>query len=200
MLYISNNEIIQSVCGVIYRSHPYHKPENIDKIVDKFLNYYRNYDDGGSKNNRFKLLEFKSCDDFYKWLKDFLLDIKEFRQLNISKRLKEKGVDDIDDKRNKGIRFIDRYTIEDEDSAYDDFIDLDACIRNIYNDIINNIEKDSDCFLCKYAKEYGSMEPGDEICKSCSCNPNITYKGVPHPMSIKPKKQWTEEEKEKYKL
>ena len=60
---------------------------------------------------------------------------------------------------------------------------------------------DEDCFLCEYAKEYGSMEPSEcEQCKNCLCNPKIRYNRETHPMALKPKKDWTEEEKEKYKL
>ena len=44
------------------------------------------------------------------------------------------------------------------------------------------------------------MEPGDERCSTCICNPDIKYKRESHPMSIKPRKEWTEEEKIKYNL
>lgn len=198
-MYISNGTIIKYISGTIYEMHPYHKPENIDKIIEKLLEYFKNYNK--NKNDTIVLLEFNDYDDFYKWLKEFLLNIKEFRQLNISKKLKDAGVDDVDDERNSGIIFIDRYTKKTYDSRYNDFVDLDACIRNIYNGIIVEKEYDEDCFLCNYSKEYGSLEPGEhERCKTCICNPIIKFNRIPHPMSIKPQNEWTDEEKEKYKL
>lgn len=197
-MYIDNKTIIGCVSGTIYQMHPYHKPENIDKIIEKLLEYFKNYNK--NTNDTFVLLEFNNYDDFYKWLKEFLLNIKEFRQLNISKKLKDAGVDDVDDERNSGIKFVDRYTVETYDSRYDDFVDLDACIRNIYNNIIDKKENDEDCFLCKYAESYGSLNPGSEICKNCICNPIMKFNREPHPMSIKPHNEWTDEEKEKYKL
>ena len=64
----------------------------------------------------------------------------------------------------------------------------------------NGGQFDEDCFLCKYTKEYGSMEPGDPRCDTCICNPNVKYKRETHPMALKPKKDWTEEEKAKYSI
>lgn len=115
--------------------------------------------------------------------------------------MKDEGIKDIDDERNSGIRFVDRYTVETQDERYTDFIDLYACVRNIVRQIDVIQQMNEDCSLCKYAKEYGSMEPSEcEQCKNCLCNPKIRYNRETHPMALKPKKDWTEEEKEKHKL
>lgn len=198
---VSNSQLIEAFTGVIYRMHPYHKPENFDKIIDALLEHL----DTKAKTNNgkkltFILLEYESINDFKKKLKEFLFEIKEFRQLNISKKLKDAGVEDINDERNSGIKVSTRYNVDTEDERYTDFIDLDACIRNIVFDIDRIIQFDEDCFLCKYAKEYGSMEPGDPRCDTCICNPNVKYKRESHPMSLKAKKDWTEEEKAKYSI
>ena len=198
---VTNRQLIQAVTGTIYTMHPYHKPENFDKIMDallKFLDSKAKVHKG--KKLTFIMLEYESIDDFKKKLKEFLFGIKEFRQLNISKKLKDAGVEDIDDDRNKGIRISDSYSVETQDERYTDFIDLDACVRNIVFDIDRIIQSDEDCFLCKYAKEYGSIEPGDPRCDTCICNPNVKYKRETHPMALKPKKDWTEEEKAKYSI
>lgn len=198
---VSNSQLIEAFTGVIYRMHPYHKPENFDKIMDTLLKRLDTKAEiHKGKKLTFTLLEYESINDFKKKLKEFLFEIKEFRQLNISKKLKDAGVEDIDDDRNKGIRFSDRNSIETEDERYTDFIDLDACIQNIVFSVDRIIQFDEDCFLCKYAKEYGSMEPGDPRCDTCICNPNVTYKRETHPMALKPKKDWTEEEKAKYSI
>lgn len=165
---ISNRQIISAVTGVIYEMHPYHKPEGIDKIVDAVNKWCDETPDScGVIKSTFKLFEWESWKDFEKWLNDFLKDILEFRQLNISRKLKDAGVKDVDDERNKGIIFVSRYTVETQDERYTDFIDLDACIRNIGRQIDLIQQMNEDCFLCKYAEEYGSMKPSDcEACKS----------------------------------
>lgn len=199
---ISKRKIIGAVAGVIYEMHPYHKPEGIDKIIDAVNKWCDDTPDcGGRIKDAFKLFEWDSWKDFEKWLNDFLKNILEFRQLNISRKLKDEGVKDADDERNSGIIFVSRYTVETQDNRYTDFVDLDACVRNIVRQIDIIEQMDEDCFLCKYAKEYGSMEPSDsEVCKNCLCNPKIKYNRETHPMALKPKKDWTKEEKEKYNL
>ena len=176
--------------------HPYRKPENFDKLMDALLKRLDTKAEiHKGKKLTFIMLEYESINDFKNKLKEFLFEIKEFRQLNISKKLKDTGVEDIDDKRNSGSKFSTRYDVDTEDERYTDFIDLDACVQNIVFSVDRIIQFDEDCFLCKYAKEYGSMEPGDPRCDTCICNPNIKYKCESHPMSLKPKKDWTEEEK-----
>lgn len=198
---VSNSTLIEAFTGVIYRMHPYNKPENFDKIIDALL---KHLDSKAETHNgrklTFILLEYESINDFENKLREFLFGIKEFRQLNISKKLKDAGVEDITDKRNYGIKFSDRWTVNTEDERYTDFIDLDACIQNIVYSVNRIIQFDDDCFLCKYTKEYGSMEPGDPRCDTCMCNPNIKYKREIHPMALKPKKDWTKEEKDKYDI
>lgn len=198
---VTNGQLIEAFAGVIYRMHPYHKPENFDKIMDALLKYLdtKAKIHNGKKLN-FIVLEYESINDFKQKLKEFLFEIKEFRQLNISKKLKDAGVEDMDDVRNSGIRFSTRYDVDTEDERYTDFIDVYACIQNIVCSIDRITQFDEDCFLCKYAKEYGSMEPGDPRCDTCICNPNIRYKRETHPMALKPKKDWTEEEKSKYSI
>ena len=198
---VTNNQLIEAFTGVIYSMHPYHKPENFDKIIDALLERLdTKAETHKGKKLTFIMLEYESINDFEKKLKEFLFEIKEFRQLNISKKLKDAGVEDIDDKRNSGIIFSTRYDINIEDDRYKDFIDLDACVQNIVRSIDRITQFDEDCFLCKYTTEYGSMEPGDPRCDTCICNPNVNYTRETHPMALKTKKEWTEEEKAKYSL
>lgn len=198
---VSNSTLIEAFTGVIYRMHPYNKPENFDKIIDALLKHLDiKAEIHNGKKLTFILLEYESINDFENKLREFLFGIKEFRQLNISKKLKDAGVEDITDKRNYGIKFSDRWKVDTEDERYTDFIDLDACIQNIVYSVNRIIQFGDDCFLCKYTKEYGSMEPGDPRCETCMCNPNIKYKRETHPMALKPRKDWTKEEKDKYDI
>lgn len=198
---VSNSQLIEAFAGVIYRMHPYHKPENFDKIMDALLKRLdTKAETHKGKKLTFILLEYESINDFKKKLKEFLFEIKEFRQLNISKKLKDAGVENIDDERNSGIKFLTRLDVDTEDERYTDFVDLDACIQNIVFSVNRIIQFDENCFLCKYAKEYGSMKPGDSRCDTCICNPKVKYKRETHPMALKPRKDWTEEEKAKYSI
>lgn len=201
MINISNLEIISSVAGNIYKLHPYHLPEGIDKIMTHLVNTLDDIPDSlGIINNRFKLFEFKDFMHFEKWLKDILNQIPEYHELNVSRYLKEKGIK-ADDNENREFKFISRNTEETFDDRYTDFISLDALIQNISLDIDWLQQMNEDCFLCKYAKEFGSMEPSDsDKCKKCMCNPKIRYERETHPMALKPKNEWTDEEKIKYNL
>ena len=197
---ISNKQIIGAVAGNIYRMHPYHMPEGIDKIMQHLNDTLDSLpDSAGVVNDTFKLFEFDNFSVFKKWLKGILEQVPEYHDLNVSKKLKEKGVK-AGDPENSGFRVTSRYDIETIDGRYTDFIDLDALIGNICVEIDRLQQMDDDCFLCKYAKEYGSMEPGDDRCATCICNPNICYQRETHPMALKPKKDWTPEEIEQYEL
>lgn len=196
-LRISNGMIINAVAGVIYQMHPYKAPENMDKIMSAVVEFYdKKVDCCGHINDNFKLFEYENEEALHVEINTLLKSVKEFRQLNISRKLKEQGVDDVNDERNKGIRFTDRYSVDNKDTVYDDFIDLDACIRNIVNQIIRTHETEDDCMFCKFALRYGVCEPSYcEECQTCILNPKIKYNRVSHPMSLKPENQWTEEEK-----
>jgi hypothetical protein len=201
MIHISNREIINAVAGNIYSMHPYHLPEGIDKIMGHLVKIMDETPDScGVINNTFKLFKFQDFTEFRNWLKNILEQVSEYKQLNVSKALKEKGVK-YDDPENEGFRFTSRYTQETLDDRYTDFIDLDALIGNICIHIDRLQQMGDDCFLCKYAKEYGSTKPSEcDKCLNCLCHPNIRYNRESHPMSLKPFDQWTEEEKEKYSL
>ena len=196
---ISNKTVINAIAGVLFEMHPYHNPEGIDAIIEEIEGHFNELDEK-HKNNTFKLIRFTSYNEFYKELKKWLKNIKEFNDLNISRKLKDQGVVDVEDERNKGFVACDRYTVKTNDSRYSDFIDLDAAIRNIVNQIGMINDYSDDCFLCKNATEYGSMEPGQTICETCTCNPKMSNKRETHPMALKPHNQWTEEEKKMYNL
>lgn len=200
MVRISNREIIGAVAGNIYRMHPYHMPEGIDKIMGHLNKVIDESPDcSGRVDDTFKLFEFEDFKVFKKWLKDILEQVPEYHELNVSRKLKEKGVKS-GDPENSGFVFTSRYDASGLATRYTDFIDLDALIGNILYDIDKMQQITDDCFLCKYAESYGSMKPGNERCKKCICNPDIGYERETHPMALKPKNEWTEEEIKLYSL
>lgn len=200
MVRISNKDIIGAVAGNIYRMHPYHMPEGIDKIMGHLNKVIDESPDcAGRVDDTFKLFEFEDFKVFKKWLKNILEQVPEYHELNVSRKLKERGVKS-GDPENSGFVFTSRYDASGLATRYTDFIDLDALIGNIAYDIDKMGQINDDCFLCKYAKSYGSMEPGDNRCEKCICNPNIRYERETHPMALKPKNEWTEEEIKLYSL
>lgn len=197
---ISNKEIIGAVAGNIYRMHPYHMPEGIDKIMSHLNKVIDETPDcSGIVDNTFKLFEFDNFKEFKTWLKAILEQVPEYHELNVSRKLKEQGIK-ADNPENSGFVFTSRYDASGLATRYTDFIDLSALIGNICMEIDRLQQMNDDCFLCKYAKKYGSMEPGDERCSNCICNPKIRYCRETHHMALKPKKDWTPEEIEQYSL
>ena len=87
------------------------------------------------------------------------------------------------------------------DERYSDFIDLDACIRNIECAIINKQNNSNDCLFCKFAKEYFSNKPSDcQQCKTCYLNPSLTFNRISVPMSLKKPSEMTPEERKKHSM
>lgn len=121
---ISNKSFIKSVVGVIYRMSPENKPRNIEKIVDYIKNHFLEIADYKENSGYCSLgVEEK---DFYKFVHDFMFGCPEFVELNKSQYELEHP-----EKELPQFVAIDRYTsIKPE---YD-FIDLDACVRNIVKD------------------------------------------------------------------
>lgn len=187
MITLSKRRLIKYCIGVIYEMAPNNNPRNIDKIreyiVDFCINNIIDYETEVEDN---KLL---------KYIKDMLFGCVEFTQLNINQDKWDKGMRDPFCKENSGFSFtaighdkdgVPSKIIQSKD--YFDFIDLDACVRNITHDIYLDKQNNEDCFLCKYAKKYRSMEPSDsETCKTCTLNPNYKFKREPHPMSLVPR-------------
>lgn len=198
---VSGRDIIQAVAGTIYAMHPYHAPEGMDKIMANLVKVIDETPDvSGRVDDTFKLFEFETWRALEDWIENVLKQTPEYEDLNVSRQLKERGVK-ASDPENSGFAFHTRYDKSNLDSRYTDFVDLGALIRNIVRAIDTSQQMDEDCFLCKFAKEYGSMEPSEsEQCKHCLCHPDVRFNRETHPMALKPHNEWTEEEKEKYMI
>ena len=119
---------------------------NFDKIMDALLKHLdTKAETYKGKKLTFIVLEYESIDDFRKKLKEFLFEIKEFRQLNISKKLKDAGVEDIDDKRNFGIKFSSRFDIDTEDERYTN--DLILVFKELIKQRIKGIRQEDGTYL-----------------------------------------------------
>ena len=187
MISITKRRLIKCCIGVIYEMAPNNNPRNIDKIREYIVDFCtNNITDYSIRIEDNKL---------FNYIKDMLFGCVEFTQLNISQDKWDKGMRDPFCKENSGFSFT--AVGHDKDGVpskitqskdYFDFIDLDACVQNITHEIDMDEQNSEDCFLCKYAKEYQSMEPSDsETCRTCTLNPNYKFKREPHPMSLVPR-------------
>lgn len=191
---ISNGNFIQAIAGTIYAMHPYHLPEDINVIMKQVRDKLDAMPDcNNTIDNTFKLFRFTDWEDVHKFVKD-LIYCKEFEALNESRKSKDGKGEDPD------IVFVSRYDSSKLETRYTDFIDLDVCTGNITNYVIS-LSEESDCFLCLYAKRYGSTEHSNsEICSKCTINPDFSNNYKTHPLALKPRNKWTDEEKKMYGL
>ena len=125
---------------------PICKPRNLDEIISEFAYEFKS-NENCVNNNEMYSIEFESNDSFNNWLEDTLKSIQAFRNLNLSQEEVDHNISVDDENRNK-YNFTSAYDKYDSESWKTDFIDLDACIRNILNAIYFDIDHDDDCFLC----------------------------------------------------
>lgn len=120
--------IIESVfighaVGTIFQGAPYHKPRNIEKIVDDIHNYFIKH---GIKCMDSYLFDVDQ-NDRYELVKKIMMSSQAFVDLNLSQDEIDRGVKYGDEDRSS-FGFCGR---DFKLKEYYDFIDLDACIRNI---------------------------------------------------------------------
>ena len=100
--------------------------------------------------------------DLYYFLKDLLNSINEFIDLKLSKNEYEAGIL-VDDESRAEFQFSDLYS---KIAWENDFVDLDAFIRNLNCAILSNKDNNDDCFLC--------VNKETDLCKSCFVNDTFT--------------------------
>lgn len=181
---VTKRILVKNVMGTIYEMAPSNKPRFADKILERVIEY-------ANEKIGEQYLTYLTLQELEQFVKDMLMPCQEFQWLNISQAKWDKGQRELEDglsicavaHGNDGIPCA-----VSSSPDYYDFIDLDACIRNIAYAIRNNYEIDCDCFLCKYAKEYQSCEPSNcDECRTCVCNPDYRCNHEPHPISLLPR-------------
>ena len=122
---VSLGEFIQYSIGEIYHLAPYHKPRFIDEIVDEIIRKFKVDCKVIGGDFFYHEVELK---DLYKFIENILMSIDKFRDLNLSPREFEQAVS-VDDESRPKFQFTSAYSSIPEE---DNFIDLDACIQNIF--------------------------------------------------------------------
>ena len=150
---ISHKTFIQCVVGVIYRMAPNNKPRDLDKIIEYIKDYFWQHSDDstrGKDRNDFTCLRVDE-DETYQFIHDCLFGCKEFLNLNLSQAEIDKGITVDDESRPEWV--VSGTSDGTHLKSYYDFIDLDACVRNINNALWKEFTDDDlfegKVFLCK---------------------------------------------------
>ena len=158
---VSHKTFIQCVAGVIYRMAPDNKPRELDKIVEYIKDYFWEHADKqtrGKDKNSFTCVEIEE-NKSYEFIHNCLFGCREFQNLNLSQAEIDKGISVDDESRPKWV--IGGASDGSHLKSYYDFIDLDACVRNINNLLWNEFTNDDlfeqKVFLCK-KNEKGELE------------------------------------------
>lgn len=122
---VSLGDFVKYTIGEIYYLAPNHKPRFIIEIIDEIEEKFKEGYEPLGKDFFYHNVELK---DLKQFISDILMPIDRFRELNLSQREYDAGVKVEDEDRPKFV-FNDLYTHIPE---YDSFIDLEACIQNIF--------------------------------------------------------------------
>jgi hypothetical protein len=120
---ISECDFMYCVAGQLYSQAPNREPRKADIILKKVKKSFRKH----SKNyNEFYFIEIEK-NVILDFIKNILMSIQEFKELNLSKTEVENNIL-VDDPNRSRFLFISRFSKYDSE---DDFVCLDAFIRNV---------------------------------------------------------------------
>ena len=154
--------LLYCIAGQLFRQAPNRQPRKVETIMQKARDAFRA--DAVNDNEWYHLSIDE--DSLYSYIDKLLKSIPEFEELNLSQVEFENGVGVHDESRPK-FHFSTAYDKETSESWKRDFIDLDAFIRNVVNEIYNQHEFDMDCFGCIYDTQ------GNDKCMTCRLNPHL---------------------------
>lgn len=126
MVIVSLGDFVKYTIGEIYYLAPNHNPRGINEIREAIISRFM---DGCRHIGKDFFYHEIALKDLYKFISDILMPIEKFRELNLSQREFDNDIK-VDDENRAKFVFTDRYTSIPE---YDSFIDLDACVQNIFS-------------------------------------------------------------------
>lgn len=170
---LSERNLMFAIGGQLFAQAPNKQPRKVETIMTKVRDAFRK--DAFNDNEYYSIrIEEK---DIYDYIVKLLKDIPEFQELNLSQIDYEKGIK-VDDESRPKYSFSSAYDKYDSESWKTDFIDLDAFIGNVVNNIYALKNDDVDCFCCIH-----HYDDNDDNCKTCKNNCNYTnnYEGNRYP-------------------
>ena len=157
-------DLMKTVGGQLFDQAPNREPRKAETIMKKLRDSFR---EKAYNDNEWYSWNIPA-EELYETVEKLLKDIPEFRDLNLSQIEYENGVS-VDDEDRPKYSFSSRYDVYDKDSWKDDFVDLDAFVRNVVLNLKREKIANEDCFLCKYEGT------GSEKCKNCIVNPKLEF-------------------------
>lgn len=167
-------DLCQAVSGVLYRMAPGNSPRKIETIMCKLKHEFERHE---HSYRDYEMLVTVTSIDLVKFIHGLLFKIPEFTELNLSQREYYEGVS-VNDENRPQYMFTDAFSNVKEE---DDFVDLDAAIRNIANELVRIQDDDMDCFLCVHqnlvSDDESTLKPGElcdvVFCSKCKLNGNL---------------------------
>ena len=89
MIHSTNKMLLEAFVGCVYYSHPYHAPENIDKILEHLEKFAQHKSSEKEHIEDLWCFSFENPCQFRKELSEWMMGCLEYRQLNISRKLKD---------------------------------------------------------------------------------------------------------------
>lgn len=155
--------LMKAVAGQLFAQSPNSYPRKSEIIMKKVRDNFRKE---AINDNYYFSINIPE-DGVYNYIDKLLKSIPEFEELNLSHNEYYNGVK-VHDEDRPSFGFVSRYDIETEERWKDDFVDLDAFVRNVCSNISMIINYETDCFCCVHNSKKDS-----EACKTCIYNINF---------------------------
>ena len=167
---ISERDLMYAVGGQLFAQAPNRSPRKAELIMEKLRDSFR--DIAYNDNEYYSLVV--SVSGVNNLVEKLLMSIPEFEELNLTHIEYQRGIEVNDPNRPK-FCFTSMYNKETPESWKNDFIDLDAFIRNVTRNLYTLSEIDKECEFCSHQ--------GSELCKSCNINEDFRsyYEGRRNP-------------------
>ena len=135
---ISESDIMYCIAGQLYSQAPNRSPRKAKIIMHKVRNAFRKL----AKNyNEFYSIEIKFDKmSILKFISDILMNIQEFKELNLSQIEFDKKIS-VDNENRAKFSFNSIYDKYNSESWKYDFVGLDAFIRNVYLSLKEKIKE-----------------------------------------------------------
>lgn len=138
MIKITNNLLVGHIAMWLYRLAPKHQPRKADIIMKHVNSRIDSVLDIPIKHDpEFKIRDFEDRNDLYKFVDELMKNIKEFRELNLTWKEYDAGVDVDSPDREGSIAFSSMCDVRSSEDWYTkDFIDLDAFVQDVVYSVL----------------------------------------------------------------
>lgn len=140
---LTESTLMMAIGGQLFDQAPNREPRKAEIIMKKVRDKFR---EKACNDNEFYTLNIPE-DELYDYIKNILMSIDEFRELNLTYIEYQNNVS-VDDPNRTKYNFVTAFDKEDSESWKNDFIDLDAFVRNANRNIHMVNDSDRDCFFC----------------------------------------------------